>query len=90
MCLVSSLVTPYRVSFFNDIDVTWMVVEAVIDVFFFLDIIFSFVTAYHNQIEELIDNRRAITCNYLKCWFFIDFVSVLPLHHIIRTYMDLN
>ena len=66
----------------------WLYIEIVIDVIYFFDIVFSFLSAYHNMIEELIDDRRTIACHYLKFWFFIDFLSILPIHYFIK--QDVN
>lgn len=62
-----------------------MAVEALIDLIFFIDIFFSFITVYYTDMEEVVDNRRQIACGYLKCWFFIDLVSILPIHFILES-----
>ena len=46
---------------------------------FFIDIGFSFVSAYYNKMEILIDNRKKIACGYIKGWFFIDLLAIFPL-----------
>lgn len=86
-CLFSTVVTPYRIAFLEESEGDWLFVEIVIDVVYFFDIIFSFLSAYHNLIEELIDDRRTIAWHYLKFWFFIDFVSILPIHYF---FQDVN
>lgn len=88
--MVTSLITPYHVAFFDQSSTEWLIVEGTIDFIFFVDIILSFMTAYHNNFEELIDNRRAIACNYLKYWFFIDLVSILPIHLILESSFNVN
>ncbi len=77
--LISSVITPLRASFFDDNDKMWMVMELFIDLVFVMDIIFTFFSAYYNKIEQLISTRREIACGYLKTWFFLDLISVLPL-----------
>ena len=41
--------------------------------------VLTFVAAYYNRYEELITNHNHIAKSYLKGWFFVDLVSVLPL-----------
>jgi hypothetical protein len=50
-----------------------------IDVFFAIDIMMNFLTAFENSQEEIIDNRCSIITNYLIGWFIIDFASIFPL-----------
>lgn len=56
-----------------------MGVEWFLDAVFLVDTVLNFVTAYFDRGECLIDNRRQIACNYLKSWFVVDLISVLPL-----------
>ena len=85
VCLFSTLVTPYRIAFLNDTDADWLMIEVIIDIIYFFDIVFSFLSAYHNLIEELIDDRKTIACNYLKFWFIVDFISILPVNYIFNS-----
>lgn len=41
--------------------------------------------AFHNRNEELIDDRKRIAITYLKTWFIIDLISILPMNYIIET-----
>ena len=66
-------------AFVDDNSVSWMVTELVLDFLFFIDIILTFFSAYFDKLDVLVDNRRKIACNYLKFWFIIDFVSIMPL-----------
>ena len=56
--------------------------DALIDVYFVLDIIIQFRTAYWDGSGVLVVDTRAITVKYLTGWFPIDFVCVLPLGYI--------
>lgn len=40
-------------------------------------------TAYQDEGFQVIDNRCAIFCQYLKTWLLIDLLSVLPIELII-------
>ena len=77
--VLSAIITPYRMAFVDDNSVSWMVTELVLDFLFFIDIILTFFSAYFDKLDVLVDNRRKIACNYLKFWFIIDFVSIMPL-----------
>ena len=49
-----------------------------IDLIFILEIMINFNTSYLNDEMKYETNRSAIAINYLRSWFLIDFVSVLP------------
>ena len=49
-----------------------------IDLLFLLDIIVTFNTATQEEGEDLIENRKNITINYLKGWFAIDVIAITP------------
>lgn len=74
-----------RATFIDSESVPWIVIESLIDVIFTLDIIFTFFSAYYNKIEELIATHRDIACGYLKSWFIIDIISILPLSSIFKS-----
>ena len=59
--------------------IRWYVsVNFFIDFLFFLDIIVNFMTAFHRDNHELIDDRCEIVKNYLTTWFFIDLLAIFP------------
>lgn len=43
-----------------------------------MDIIVIFNTAFLSQNFELEEDRKKIAINYLKGWFTIDFIAVIP------------
>ncbi|CAD8086476.1 unnamed protein product [Paramecium sonneborni] len=47
------------------------------DVFFYIDLILNFKLAYYYR-GEIIFDRKLIAINYLKLWFWLDFLAVLP------------
>jgi len=53
-------------------------IDIAVDVFFTLDIILSFFTAYTNSRGELITDNRMIAKKYLRTFFAIDVLAVLP------------
>ncbi len=73
------MITPLRAAFIDEDEIAWLLVEGIIDVAFVLDIIFTFYSAYYDRIERLVSNRREIACSYLRSWFVLDVISVIPL-----------
>ncbi len=58
--------------------------ELIVDLFFIFDIFLAFLSAYYDNNETLIDQRSRIACSYIRSWFFIDVISVLPLSLIMK------
>lgn len=53
--------------------------DAAIDIYFVVDIIMQFRSAYYDSAGHLIVDTAKIRKHYLRGWFFVDFVCVLPL-----------
>lgn len=49
-----------------------------VDIIFFIDIIVIFNTAYLDDDFMLVHDRSVLAVNYLKGWFSIDLVAILP------------
>ena len=79
---MASIITPIRVAFIDIDNVTWNVIDLIFDLIFLADIVISFMSAYYNRMEVLIHSRQTIALHYLKTWFIVDFVAVLPLDYI--------
>lgn len=84
LIIATAVYTPYRLAFVDSDSTTWMIAELIVDSFFLLDIIFSFFSAYFDEFDNLIDRRKTIVCNYLKFWFIIDVVSIIPISLILN------
>lgn len=83
LILLTSVYTPFRVAFIDTVDVRMTVVELIVDLFFGIDLVLSFFSAYYNAQEELVENKRTIACRYLRFWFWVDLMSVLPISAIV-------
>lgn len=83
LIIVTSIFTPYRLAFIESTSQYFTSAELIIDGFFFVDIVLTFCSAYYDDQDVLIDRRRTIVCNYMKFWFYMDFVSVVPVSLII-------
>jgi hypothetical protein len=81
-----ALVVPYRTGFGLIIchEYTpfafWF--EVFVDVYFILDIVINFRTAFWDVNQELIIEPKAICFEYLKTWFFIDLAACFPITYI--------
>ena len=55
-----------------------LVVDSVVDVIFFVDILLNFHMTFVGSAGEVVSEPRIIRMNYLKGWFIIDLLSCLP------------
>lgn len=71
---------PYNVALKNKTseDVSLLVVDSIVDVIFFIDIVLNFHTTYVGPGGEVVSDPKVIRLNYLKSWFVIDLLSCLP------------
>ena len=53
-------------------------VDSIVDVIFFIDIVLNFHTTYVGPGGEVVSDPAVIRVNYLKSWFIIDLLSCLP------------
>jgi len=70
---------PYRIAFADDDNLTWNIINYFVDGCFLLDMFLTFFTAIlDTETNGLITDKRKIALNYLKGWFIIDLISILP------------
>jgi len=50
-----------------------------IDFLFLCDILTTFISAFEDYDLKINDDLKDISTNYLKGWFAIDFISILPI-----------
>jgi potassium voltage-gated channel Eag-related subfamily H protein 8 len=83
MCFIiifSCVVLPYRmVTVSEDDDLTWEIINNLVDCFFVIDMILNFNTAFFNEDFVLIVDRKEICKHYLKTWFLIDLLAIIPM-----------
>ena len=81
LLLFISLIVPWRLAF-NDAhakDDGWLVAFWIIDGFFLMDIILTFFTSVTDESDfKEITNKKRIAIIYLRKWFIIDVVSIMP------------
>jgi len=79
MIVYSVITIPFRIAFSWDAVGFWFVVDCIVDVFFGLDILVTFRTGYLDKDGRMEWNWRRISVNYLTGWFWIDFLSTVPI-----------
>lgn len=55
------------------------IVDVIVWAFFVVDIPVSFLSAYEDDKGRLVTNRRRIASHYLRSWFLLDLLAVVPL-----------
>ena len=75
-----SIVLPYRLAFYDeDPSIAWMTTWLIIDFLFLVDLILTFMTTFTDHFTNVeVTNHKRIAIKYLKGWFFVDFLSILP------------
>lgn len=83
--LFTSIVIPFRLAFVPEETRGWMIGFYCLDFLFFIDICLSFFTSYTDSFSkrEVLSHKK-IFKNYLKTWFFIDIMSVIPFDAMIK------
>lgn len=88
--LFTCVVTPARIALTGEEDnLTWTIVNGTIDICFLLDIIFILNTAYLDDNYKLVDSRKEIAVTYMKAWFIIDLLALIPFDLIMKV-TDIN
>ena len=70
-------ITPFVISYLDEIPELFMIMQNIILVVFFIDIFIHFFTAYYDH-HQLIKDKKAIAMHYLCTWFIIDLISCIP------------
>ena len=81
--IFTALVTPVEVGFTSKalgITDALFIVNRSVDLVFICDLILQFNLSYRDELKggQLIKSRKAIARRYLRGWFSVDFVSVIP------------
>ena len=89
LLIISVIATPLDIAF-PEISLesnSYQVFVYILDILFFIDIVFTFFSAFESQALEIVDDHKIIVFNYLKFWFYLDFVTVVPLELIFQRFM---
>ena len=69
---------------YHKLAASWKITNYIVDCFFLIDIIFIFNTAIIDEEDSIIiANRSEIAWQYLKGWFTIDLVAIIPFEAIL-------
>ena len=85
--LFSCVTEPIQLAFLSEEETKfWRITNQTVDILFMIDIIVCFNTAFIN-LEDLSINRNRweISKKYLKGWFFIDFIAIVPFDKILSS-----
>ena len=66
------------------------IVDYFTDMLFIVDIFINFLTAYESDDGEIVYHKKKIAKNYLKGWFWIDFISSFPVQFIFMFFKNTN
>ena len=82
--LITCMETPYIIAFIPEEPMSLRIFNYAIDGLFFVDIIVIFNTVYYDNDITIIDNHKEIAINYLKGWFAVDLLAILPIDVILQ------
>lgn len=74
----TAVMVPYNVAFQTRDEMAITVLDSLVDVIFFIDIVLNFHTTFVGPGGEVVSDPKIIRTNYLKSWFVIDLLSCLP------------
>ncbi|KAF4042984.1 Ion transport protein [Phytophthora infestans] len=86
LVLYTTLVVPFRVCFQVEAVDGFAVIEAMMDVAFFVDIVFNFITGLQLPSGEVAYSFKVIVKAYLRGWFTVDFFSTLPFESLAKLF----
>ena len=77
--LIACITTPIELAFEIDSEnTTDSILSYFIDLMFMIDIILIFFTAFYDEEMETVTDRKTIAKTYLKGWFILDLLAVIP------------
>jgi hypothetical protein len=88
--LCTAVVTPFEVALVQKSSMIWFVGNWVINSVFIVDMFLQFFMAYQEDASKggmWITHRPKIVKHYLRGWFFIDILSIIPIDLIAQIFM---
>ena len=77
LLLNTAIMTPFIISFIENMSYQLFIIEIFVDSMFFIDILFNFLTPYEKN-DKLITNKYLIAKNYASGWLFPDLLACFP------------
>ena len=90
--IIACILIPWQLAFVDEEGTGWIIINNVIDATFLADIIVTFFTAYmdDHRLGHMITDRKVIAKKYIKFWFWLDLISIVPFDRILETVDDLG
>lgn len=77
LLVYTATVQPFELAFF-DHDAEDHSLEISFEILFAIDMLINFVSAYVDRDRKLETRIKVIAANYIKSWFFLDLVAIMP------------
>lgn len=90
LLIYTAIVTPFRVSFIEFEETSWVIVEYVFSTIFFIDFLINCSMAYYDSDKNLVCDRKKILSNYLFGWMIPDLFACLPFNLILESNKQYN
>jgi hypothetical protein len=74
----------------DDDSTAWFVIDILILLAFFVDLVLNFITAYYDDDDNIIVNKKKIAFHYFQTWFFLDLCSIVPITIILDSSGDVG
>jgi hypothetical protein len=86
--LYISLTAPFKVAFLYDYQYYWWdMVDHGVDVVLAIDMVVVFFTPYYQK-YMLVTSYKKIAIRYLKLWFWLDLISIIPFQLFVNSESD--
>lgn len=69
---------PFRIAFITEQTIPLTILETTVDIFFGLDLIVNFFSAYDGPDGMVVTDHRLIAKNYITGWFVLDVIACIP------------
>ena len=72
--------TPLFISFHEEKDTmdSWQYINLIVDIFFGIDIIVIFFSAFYDDDFQIVEELKDIARNYMFGWFLLDLMAITP------------
>ena len=84
-----AIMVPIVVGFSEATTGSRFVLDFCVDIYFWLDIIVNFISAYSDTNDDVVTDPRRIVRNYAKGWFSIDILASMPIEIVIRSQLNM-
>lgn len=78
MCISTPIYISFAVQKEKDEIDGFHLLNITMDVVFGIDIIFVFFSAFYDENFKIVDKLGVICCTYLRGWFIIDIIAIIP------------